>query len=142
MFQAEDGIRELVRSRGLGDVYKGQLTVDINSSETGNPPIETGKTLIISRSDMPEDNPRITIIMNAPQNLQLQLPESEYQVIALAQDFIRGVYDNLQIAQAGLTQVATNLLKLAENAIIIEDLTVVEGCITVNQPVHLSLIHI
>jgi len=114
----------------------GTLTVDINSSETGNPPIETGKTLIISRSDMPEDNPRITIIMNAPQNLQLQLPESEYQVIALAQDFIRGVYDNLQIAQAGLTQVATNLLKLAENAIIIEDLTVVEGCITVNQPVH------
>ena len=24
-FQAEDGIRELVRSRGLGDVYKRQL---------------------------------------------------------------------------------------------------------------------
>ncbi len=23
-FQAEDGIRDLVRSRGLGDVYKGQ----------------------------------------------------------------------------------------------------------------------
>ena len=25
MFQAEDGIRDLVRSRGLGDVYKRQL---------------------------------------------------------------------------------------------------------------------
>ena len=25
-FQAEDGIRDLVRSRGLGDVYKRQLT--------------------------------------------------------------------------------------------------------------------
>ncbi len=24
-FQAEDGIRDLVRSRGLGDVYKGRL---------------------------------------------------------------------------------------------------------------------
>ncbi len=24
-FQAEDGIRELVRSRGLGDVYEGQV---------------------------------------------------------------------------------------------------------------------
>jgi len=24
-FQAEDGIRELVRSRGLGDVYKRQI---------------------------------------------------------------------------------------------------------------------
>ena len=27
-FQAEDGIRDLVRSRGLGDVYKRQLYVD------------------------------------------------------------------------------------------------------------------
>ena len=25
-FQAEDGIRDLVRSRGLGDVYKRQMT--------------------------------------------------------------------------------------------------------------------
>ena len=28
-FQAEDGIRDLVRSRGLGDVYKRQLEDDI-----------------------------------------------------------------------------------------------------------------
>ena len=27
MFQAEDGIRDLVRSRGLGDVYKRQVPV-------------------------------------------------------------------------------------------------------------------
>ena len=30
-FQAEDGIRDLVRSRGLGDVYKRQ---DMNGAET------------------------------------------------------------------------------------------------------------
>ena len=28
-FQAEDGIRDLVRSRGLGDVYKRQFEYDI-----------------------------------------------------------------------------------------------------------------
>ena len=33
-FQAEDGIRDLVRSRGLGDVYKRQV---INSAEYGFP---------------------------------------------------------------------------------------------------------
>ena len=27
-FQAEDGIRDLVRSRGLGDVYKRQVSAD------------------------------------------------------------------------------------------------------------------
>ena len=28
-FQAEDGIRDLVRSRGLGDVYKRQAIVEV-----------------------------------------------------------------------------------------------------------------
>ena len=28
-FQAEDGIRDLVRSRGLGDVYKRQVIINI-----------------------------------------------------------------------------------------------------------------
>ena len=30
VFQAEDGIRRLVRSRGLGDVYKRQMLADTN----------------------------------------------------------------------------------------------------------------
>ena len=29
-FQAEDGIRDLVRSRGLGDVYKRQLVTSLD----------------------------------------------------------------------------------------------------------------
>ena len=31
-FQAEDGIRDLVRSRGLGDVYKRQLLLNIKNN--------------------------------------------------------------------------------------------------------------
>ena len=31
-FQAEDGIRDLVRSRGLGDVYKRQLVADAHAA--------------------------------------------------------------------------------------------------------------
>ena len=37
-FQAEDGIRDLVRSRGLGDVYKRQ----------GKPAAETGWTEMVA----------------------------------------------------------------------------------------------
>jgi len=36
-FQAEDGIRDLVRSRGLGDVYKRQAR-DCSRFETGRDP--------------------------------------------------------------------------------------------------------
>ena len=31
-FQAEDGIRDLVRSRGLGDVYKRQVRISIEDT--------------------------------------------------------------------------------------------------------------
>ena len=31
-FQAEDGIRDLVRSRGLGDVYKRQITDSVSEA--------------------------------------------------------------------------------------------------------------
>ena len=33
-FQAEDGIRDLVRSRGLGDVYKRQVNMSLINQET------------------------------------------------------------------------------------------------------------
>mgnify|MGYP003381044182 CR=1 FL=1 len=36
--QAEDGIRYLVRSRGLGDVYKRQRLSPANGQKTGNAP--------------------------------------------------------------------------------------------------------
>ena len=34
-FQAEDGIRDLVRSRGLGDVYKRQVLIDAAHNPAG-----------------------------------------------------------------------------------------------------------
>ena len=37
-FQAEDGIRDLVRSRGLGDVYKRQLRNVVMTSPAAFPP--------------------------------------------------------------------------------------------------------
>ena len=40
-FQAEDGIRDLVRSRGLGDVYKRQPTITSSPSFNVAIPYET-----------------------------------------------------------------------------------------------------
>ncbi len=78
---------------------------------------------------MPEDNPRIAVVMNAPQNLEQQLPQGEYHIIAIAEGYIRGVYEYLQIVRNQVTPVVAELLKLAENPIIIENLAVDEGCI-------------
>ena len=47
-FQAEDGIRDLVRSRGLGDVYKRQVVADpeliyLDGNSLGRLPRVTGE---------------------------------------------------------------------------------------------------
>ena len=50
-FQAEDGIRDLVRSRGLGDVYKRQ---DIHRAGAGDQPpdlvlvLSTKRTMVLN----------------------------------------------------------------------------------------------
>ena len=44
-FQAEDGIRDLLRSRGLGDVYKRQGQADGSSADAGEPGQEARHTL-------------------------------------------------------------------------------------------------
>jgi hypothetical protein len=112
-----------------------QTTADCGTTNIDFP-VTGGKTLIIAKANMPEDNPRIAVVMNAPQNLEQQLPQGEYHIIAIAEGYIRGVYEYLQIVRNQVTPVVAELLKLAENPIIIENLAVDEGCIEVNQPVH------
>ena len=46
-FQAEDGIRDLVRSRGLGDVYKRQLPTHLKSANYIDRAKVRQRTLII-----------------------------------------------------------------------------------------------
>ena len=112
-----------------------QTTADCGTTNIDFP-VTGGKTLIIVKANMPEDDPRIVVVMNAPQNLEQQLPQGEYHIIAIAEGYIRGVYEYLQIFRNQVTPVVAELLKLAENPIIIENLAVDEGCIEVNQPVH------
>ena len=42
VFQAEDGIRDLVRSRGLGDVYKRQTLAHLEAAGSSSLPITRG----------------------------------------------------------------------------------------------------
>ena len=49
-FQAEDGIRDLVRSRGLGDVYKRQTKITgISTEEFHTCTAPSGSTVVLGR---------------------------------------------------------------------------------------------
>lgn len=114
----------------------GTLQHTVNSAATANPPITTPKTLVISKANMPDDDPRITVIMNAPQALEQQLPAGSYNIISIADGFIRNVQEGLTVMQGQVSSVMAQLRKLADNAIVIEGLTVQEGSVTLGQTIH------
>ena len=74
LFQAEDGIRDLVRSRGLGDVYKRQAVVAEGSNlpmVQADDPAQPGPSL-----DAPvaiPDNPGVLVKNNRQMLLELKV---------------------------------------------------------------------
>ena len=69
-FQAEDGIRDLVRSRGLGDVYKRQVSASINQEINA---IGTNLILISTDRDNSDGYPTLTPVSYT----HLTLPTSD-----------------------------------------------------------------
>ena len=57
-FQAEDGIRDLVRSRGLGDVYKRQ-EVDLLPNEVGEQIILNSVLLFVDENEVKVGTPDV-----------------------------------------------------------------------------------
>ena len=56
-FQAEDGIRDLVRSRGLGDVYKRQAVIGAGAEVNGSkPPPDLGNAMTSRIDSVPANS--------------------------------------------------------------------------------------
>jgi hypothetical protein len=99
---------------------KGTAKIKINEDAAGTPPVTSDRTIVISKRDMPDSDPRITIIEHAPQELIQQLPSGGYDFVVLADGYIRSTIENLQIAQGITEDLMSKLLKMADNAIVVE----------------------
>ncbi|MDD2683912.1 MAG: hypothetical protein PHY21_07280 [Candidatus Cloacimonetes bacterium] len=118
---------------------KGSLKIKVNSADSGTPPIEGPKTIIIDRADVPESEPKITVIMDAPQELVQELPSGNYNIIAIADEFIRNVDSAVTVAKEVLTNQVNELLKLAENAIIVEGISANPEVITLGGTAYVNI---
>ena len=119
---------------------KGTMKIKVNSSESGTPPIEGPKTIIIDRMDVPASEPKITVIIDAPQELVQELPSGNYNIIAIADEFIRNVDSAVTVAKEVLTNQVNELLKLAENAIIVESISANPDVITLGNTAYVNLV--
>jgi hypothetical protein len=114
---------------------KGTLKIQVNQQGGSDPAITAPKTITISKANKPENDVRITVFTDAPNTFEQPLPTGTYNVIVTAEGYIRQVYENLQIVQGQVNSVVTKMLKLADNPILIEDLTVDNDCIAINEAV-------
>lgn len=112
----------------------GTVKIRIQKDSTGNPPITEDRKVIISQKNTPEHDPRITIVDDPPENYDQPLPPGQYSIIVLADGFVREVYETVQVVKDQVVDVIAKLRKLADNPIIIEDLTV-SGGVTVGEKI-------
>lgn len=118
---------------------KGTLEIKVRSTESGNPPIEEPKIIIIDKVNTLDSDPRVTVIVNAPETLIAELPTGDYNIIASAEDFIRNVEGAVTVAYQEVIEQVNNLLKLAENAIIIEGISANSEVVSTGSTVEINL---
>lgn len=119
---------------------KGSMEIKVRDAATGNPSIPGSKTVIIDKVNTPNSDPRITIIMNAPETLVQELPSGDYNIIAVADEFIRNVEGAVSVIRSQVTEQYNNLLKLADNAIIIQSISAESDVITLGETAKIKLI--
>ncbi|MEF3694500.1 MAG: hypothetical protein V3576_04040, partial [Candidatus Cloacimonadota bacterium] len=114
---------------GQTSADNGTLNLTINESAPANPPVTAPRTIIIAKANKPVEDPRITVISGAPQALSLPLPEGEYNIIMIADGFVRSIAENLQIIGGQVISQMGELYKLSENPIIIDRMWMDEGLV-------------
>jgi spore coat protein U-like protein len=77
--------------------------------------------------------------MDAPQELVQELPSGNYNIIAIADEFIRNVDSAVTVAKEVLTNQVNELLKLAENAIIVESISANPEVITLGGTAYVNI---
>ena len=80
MFQAEDGIRDLVRSRGLGDVYKRQDD-DILDDLAQTVLASGGEVVVASKDELPKGRIILAILKHQGTDLEKSEELNEFETL-------------------------------------------------------------
>ena len=97
-FQAEDGIRYLVRSRGLGDVYKRQIKCNVKS-------VSVSFVLVMSSKSRSRRNSNLAVCISPVSYTHLTLPTSDLvQISVVAVSLKKKTTRNTTVADAYTTQ--------------------------------------
>ncbi|HCX72113.1 MAG TPA: hypothetical protein DHM37_00160 [Candidatus Cloacimonas sp.] len=109
-------------------------TIDISTQNN----VEEPKTIIISKRNQPENQPKIVMLDEASEELEVNLPAGVYDIIVIAEDYVRSLSDAVEMAANDLVDKTLEMYKYNEFSIFIENMQVVTFAPVVNQPVEIN----
>lgn len=111
-----------------------QQTVDTTTQTS----IERPKTVIVIKRNQPENQEKIIIMEEAPEELDIDLPGGVYDFIVIAEDYVRSLSGEMEVAANGLIEETLDMYKYSEFSIIIESMVCPTFAPVVNQPVDIE----
>jgi uncharacterized protein YfaP (DUF2135 family) len=111
-----------------------QETIDTSTQNN----VEEPKTVIISKRNQPENQPKMVMLDEAPEELELNLPEGVYDIIVVAEDYVRSLNDAVEVAANDLVDKTLEMYKYNEFSVFIEDMQITTFAPVVNQTVEIK----
>jgi uncharacterized protein YfaP (DUF2135 family) len=130
-------VTEQLVTPGQDPAAKAPVTPVIEDMETSTP-INEPKTMIISKRNQPESEPKIVVLEGVDPEFEVELPEGSYDIITIADDYIRSAELGLRVVTGEGTGFLAELLEFTNNTLIVESITVDPEVVGVGKVVNAS----
>lgn len=125
---------------GQSPTAKGEIRREIRTaSSNGNSPVIATKTLIISKRNQPEDDPKIAVIEEVPEDFELEIPTGVYDFIFTAEDYVRSLAEDVQLEVAQVSEDILLMYQYSNYHLILENLTATPATAYIDQEVTLNV---
>lgn len=99
-----------------------RIPVDISlRDESTSQPVDDDVIIIISKRNQPEEKPKVAVLEDVTPDLDLELPTGEYDVVVIAEDFIRGVEGAIDVGAAVAEDLLFEMFTIVANSLILEN---------------------
>jgi PKD domain len=96
------------------------------------------KTMLIQKRDQPEDDPVVAVLDGVDPDMDIPLASGIYDVVVIADDYVRSVEEGLEIAAGQVTNMLHEMYELASNSLILESVAASPETGIMGQPVTVS----
>jgi hypothetical protein len=115
-------IGDQLTSTGQDPEAKAIVIPEIKDIQT-SAPITLPKTMIISKRNQPESEPKIVVLEGVDPEFEVELPEGEYDIITIADEYVRAAEIGLEVITDQATGFLAELMEFASNSLVVESVT-------------------